>query len=551
MKICPNCGVQNEEDSLFCENCGFSLEKVLPEIASTEEITEKNQLAEEEILADSQATKKIPSIKSEEAKKVFCPNCGAENEVGAAFCSNCGYDLKVKPQINRQPEQPETKNELPAPSQRKPLSKKMKIWLGIAVAIVLFLAGGFFFGNYYYSYESQVERMATAFEDKDSDALTKFVTSDDPSYTVTAAKLEKLLDYYKLGANKKAFASFVSTLRQGGTLQDFILQQDGRFFGIFTRYQLVLEPVYLKVATSQTGMKLYLDDKEEATSKGSNYSVTWGPLTPGQYKIKGTLDGEEATSTANLVRFNNADFQSDSNLTLDLHKVSFKVTSNIEGAEVFLDDQKVATIQKGEAEVKDQVWHQGMKVHLTYKVGDQTLKSDTEVIRDGSYLAEDYDPDSAYTSVISLDFDNIQDKADLQYFLDDLYRDLSRYTTNYSDFGAEEKSHLAAYFVEGVNNSDEQDFEKFIEEIRNNDDKARVDAKAEVESVTMSGENQYTIAYLIYYDTVFSDYQKDDISQVFRYKKATLVYNEEEDQFQIQDLGGAENFETVDDGGAS
>ena len=43
----------------------------------------------------------------------------------------------------------------------------------------------------------------------------------------------------------------------------------------------------------------------------------------------------------------------------------------------------------------------------------------------------------------------------------------------------------------------------------------------------------------------------DDVVQVFRYTKGTMVYNQEEERFEIVDLGGKENFEVVDNGGVS
>lgn len=103
---------------------------------------------------------------------------------------------------------------------------------------------------------------------------------------------------------------------------------------------------------------------------------------------------------------------------------------------------------------------------------------------------------------------------------------------------------MAKYFVDGLKNPDEQDFEKFINELRTSDKRSGVDAKAEVESVTMTGKDVYTVQYLIDYNTAYSD-DTDGVNEVFRYKKATLRYNEDEDKFQIDNLGGAENFEPV------
>lgn len=506
MKNCLNCGHENLADARFCEECGQPFKK--------------------------EAEEKSVDAKGEGGD--FCSNCGEAVSVDADFCPNCGHQLKT---IVR-----------PATKLRKPLSKRQKIGIAAGITAVVLLIGGFMFGRYYYSYPQQLSRFAQIFKTQDSEKIAEVVASEDPNYKVSAAKMKKFVSYYQESNHKADFADFLRDLKNDpGQLEDFSVHRKGTYLGIFPRYQLVIQPVYLTVMTDQPDMQLSLDDKKLATSKGSNYQTTWGPLTPGNYKVEGKLDSEKSTSTQALIRYHNPDFETDSHIAINLHKISFKVTSNIDGAKVLVNDKEVGTIQNGQAEIKDVVWHQGMEVQTSFKTGNDQLKSDTYRIAASEFLADDYDADS-YASEINLDFDNVQSKTDVQNFLDNLYSDLSGYTSKYSDFGASEKSELAEYFVNGLSNGDEKDFEKFINDIRTGDKKSRVDAKAKVEAVSMTGKDVYTVQYLIYYDTIFTD-DTDDINQVFRYKKATLSYNENESKFQIDNLGGVENFETVDNGG--
>ncbi len=126
---------------------------------------------------------------------------------------------------------------------------------------------------------------------------------------------------------------------------------------VFPRYQLVIQPVYLTIATHEADMELLLDNKKLATSKGHDYQNHSG-LTPGNYQVIGKLDNEKAVATQQLIRYHNPKFETDSHVTINLHKISFKVTSNIDGAKVLLNDKEVGTIQNGQAEIKDVVWHQ-------------------------------------------------------------------------------------------------------------------------------------------------------------------------------------------------
>jgi len=57
VKVCPQCGAENEADARFCAQCSTPL----PELP-----------------------------KREEPRESFCPNCGAKLIAGAKFCTKCG-----------------------------------------------------------------------------------------------------------------------------------------------------------------------------------------------------------------------------------------------------------------------------------------------------------------------------------------------------------------------------------------------------------------------------------------------------------------------------
>ena len=107
----------------------------------------------------------------------------------------------------------------------------------------------------------------------------------------------------------------------------------------------------------------------------------------------------QSVSSQRLIRYQNPDFETDSHVTVSLHKISFKVTSNRDGANVLVNDQAVATIRNGQAEIKDMVWHQG----LTIQLSQDQLKSATYQIAAGKYLAEEYHANRP-ESEIKLDF---------------------------------------------------------------------------------------------------------------------------------------------------
>jgi len=69
MKICPNCGHENEENVKFCENCGAALTAVAE-------------------------TSTPDAVDSGQQKR--CPRCRTPNPQESRFCENCGYDFATQ-----------------------------------------------------------------------------------------------------------------------------------------------------------------------------------------------------------------------------------------------------------------------------------------------------------------------------------------------------------------------------------------------------------------------------------------------------------------------
>ncbi|MGE0786606.1 MAG: FHA domain-containing protein [Sandaracinaceae bacterium] len=77
MKSCKNCGAQNPDTSLYCQDCGARLGDWNPPEAPSRSATPPTGLSR----AD--------------ASQQRCPRCGFENAPHVRFCNNCGFSLKV------------------------------------------------------------------------------------------------------------------------------------------------------------------------------------------------------------------------------------------------------------------------------------------------------------------------------------------------------------------------------------------------------------------------------------------------------------------------
>ncbi len=503
MKFCWNCGHKNEGNSIFCEECGSDLREAL------ENETETTQ--------------------SNDEKKGVSVSNGTN-----------GHIINAEPaaSYNQEPTYP-----------KQPMDKKKKISLILLGVGVICAIGLYSYGNHYFSYEQQVDRMVETIKTKDPDKWSKIMISNDPSYKITPDNLKKMTDYYKNDQQKEKFSNLVASFAKGGNSDsDFKIKPDGKALVLFTKYAVEVEPVYLSIEAEQSGVEIEIDGKKEGSVKDKSLKI--GPLTPGEYAIKGTLKNVSTESTAELVKFENEEFEKNNQIKLDLHKISFSVNSNVEGAEVLVDNKKITTIKDGSAEVKDVVWHQGLSVQVKNKFDKQVIESESRKVDASEFLSSNYKK-GEYGSDITLEIPGIKSKDDVESFLSGLYSKVSSLTSDYTSLDTMAKSDLAEYFSKGEDNADYQDFLKFINGVRSSSEKSSVRGTPKVEKVTMTGKDTYQVQYLIEYKTSYKSYKMDDVVQVFRYTKGTFGYNQEEKRFEIIDLGGKDNFEVVDNGGVS
>lgn len=127
LMLCPNCGEQIMDRSVFCNFCGTKVVQPEPEPAEepaaeepaaeepvaeepvAEEPVVEESVAEEPVEAEPAVAEELPETETEEpaeAAKDVCPSCGTPLEPGCAFCVECGARVTA----------PEAEQEAPAES---------------------------------------------------------------------------------------------------------------------------------------------------------------------------------------------------------------------------------------------------------------------------------------------------------------------------------------------------------------------------------------------------------------------------------------------------
>lgn len=99
MVVCKNCGAQNPESSLYCQDCGSRLGDWKPAEGPSRMATPPTGLSRDRGKSDQRP----------------CPRCGAHNAAHMRFCNNCGYQLEAQ----AAPAAPPAEAAAPAPTDGK------------------------------------------------------------------------------------------------------------------------------------------------------------------------------------------------------------------------------------------------------------------------------------------------------------------------------------------------------------------------------------------------------------------------------------------------
>src|SRR5699024_9827508 len=148
----------------------------------------------------------------------FCRNCGEELAKEAKFCKHCGFDLTNKDQTkNNDPKREKedhkeiytksttseksgsttTTKDLTEKAQSIHLSKKSKLLIAIAGALIIFLLIGFKVGQSMTSYEKKIEKFETAIIDGDAKKLAGLLTTENKNLTINADSVGGIITHYQ------------------------------------------------------------------------------------------------------------------------------------------------------------------------------------------------------------------------------------------------------------------------------------------------------------------------------------------------------------------
>jgi len=227
----------------------------------------------------------------------FCKHCGAKLAEGAEFCNQCGQPVTSgvtpEPSTSIQPQaaQQTAASVAAAPTPRKPMSKKTKIGIISACIAIVVIFAAYKVGAVLTSKDRLIDKLQTALNKNDSQAIAKLLSSDDEKLKIDKNSVQGLMNYYKKHPDEvhNLIQSLKSKENSGYKGDEFIsLKKDGKIL-FYDKYVLNIEPVYLDIQTNYKNTEIYVDGKDIGKTKKEDEEKTYGPFVPGIHSLEAKL----------------------------------------------------------------------------------------------------------------------------------------------------------------------------------------------------------------------------------------------------------------------
>ncbi|MBW5445667.1 hypothetical protein GE107_06260 [Cohnella sp. CFH 77786] len=177
-----------------------------------------------------------------------------------------------------------------------------------------------------------------ALRDGDAARVAELLHADDDKVAIDEPKAERLMAFLnQKGRLEEALKGLRGESGDTGSVgRIFAIEKDGKRFGIFDRYRIVVRTSAIEVRTNYKGATVKLDGQPVATADSSDYRTEVGPLVPGSYRLEAEYIGKFATLKAERDVSVGGGRTGDP-VDLSLNGEMVTVEANYDGAAIYID----------------------------------------------------------------------------------------------------------------------------------------------------------------------------------------------------------------------
>lgn len=392
----------------------------------------------------------------------YCKNCGNKLKEGAKFCAKCGRPIGEQTESKSR----SGKKETDGSHESKPLNegsakrRKKPIITIIALLALLLLGGGYYYlKNIYLSPDKVVEGFAAAVEGKQTNKVRAYINDGQREMKATAEQTEAFITY--LNDNPKIYSELYEDLETEANYykEDFHsyeagvdmnnlanVKLGGKKWGIFDHYVIEVQPCYVNITSDYNKTEIQIDGQKAGTVSDEAEEL-FGPYLPGEHTIKAVAEGGygKVTQSDKFDVSSLEDRTASSQFSWDDYFLS--IYTNEDEAVLFVNGKSTKKKLKEIDEIGPLPMDGSVKLHAEWKIGKETLKSDTVTVKEGMYSADFlFDDVDTYDTEVSSEED--EDSIDERLIQEVIYTHYQHITDNhfeaaYNLFSSEKRSSLS------------------------------------------------------------------------------------------------------------
>lgn len=250
---------------------------------------------------------------------------------------------------------------------REPMSTKTKVLLGVGLVVLAALGGGYAWGQNHFSKESEASRVATSLASQKATTYATVLKWSDTKKNLSKEEAEPTVRYMK--QEKWDSADSIAGALVRNDIPAVKLEETGRNFLVFPRYELVVKPITITAETNQNQLTLKVNGVDEGKVDRSKRMTH---RAPGVYVFEATsrIGNKDVPVTESRT------ITKDETIGLNIEVISFDVESNLKNGDLYIGETKIGTLKNGKYKVKNQPITDKMEVYVAQNLGKQKIESE-------------------------------------------------------------------------------------------------------------------------------------------------------------------------------
>lgn len=250
---------------------------------------------------------------------------------------------------------------------KKPMSMAKKVLWTLGGIVLIAAGGAYAYADNYFSRESVAERSAAVLAEQKAGSYAEMLVWSDTKEALTEEEIAPMISW--MDENDMTDKEKIASKLEGSGIKVAKLEENGKHFFLFPKYDVVVQPVNITVKSNQKDVALKVNGKAEGKITSD---TKLKHRAPGMYQFEATAK----VSGKNVPVKDSKEVLESTDIPLNIELISFDVESNMKTGTLYMGDTKIGQLKDGKYKVKNEPMTDNLEVYVSQKFKDSTVESE-------------------------------------------------------------------------------------------------------------------------------------------------------------------------------